>query len=96
MKTNDLDGLAFSDITDSLGGRYDLNGAIFGGFDQMPALSHELVIADQNQALESFGSLPLDIHFDPSMAYPVLAYDPSLIQSDFDPFDLSEFVDADG
>ena len=55
-------------------------------------LSHGTVIADQSQAFDAMSSFPFDIHFHPSVADPILGYDPQAIQDDFEPFDVSEFL----
>ena len=59
-------------------------------------LSHAVVLAEQQLAFEGLGMFPFELHFHPSATESMLAYDPSTIQSDFDPFDITEFVNYDG
>ena len=54
------------------------------------------VTEDQQRALENFPSqYPFTLHFHPDIEQPALAFDPAMVQDDFDPFDISDFVNFD-
>lgn len=38
---------------------------------------------------------PYNHHFHPAVEQPILAFDPNIIQHDFDPFDISDYVNFD-
>ena len=53
------------------------------------------VIADQQGALEAFPSqYPFTLHFHPDIQ-PALGFHPAMVQDDFDPFDISDYVNFD-
>jgi hypothetical protein len=51
------------------------------------------VIAEQQGALEAYPSqYPYTLHFHPGIQQPVLGFNPGMVQDDFDPFDISDYV----
>jgi Mating-type protein MAT alpha 1 HMG-box len=59
-------------------------------------LSIETATADVQRALEDYpDQYPYNFHFHPAVDQPILAFDPALIQDDFDPFDLRDFINFD-
>jgi hypothetical protein len=56
-------------------------------------LSIETATADVQRCLEDYpDEYPYAPHFHPDMANPIIAFDPTVIQDDFDPFDIGNFV----
>jgi hypothetical protein len=56
-------------------------------------LSIETATADVQQALEDYpDEYPYNLHFHPAVDRPIVAFDPTVVQDDFDPFDLNDFV----
>jgi hypothetical protein len=59
-------------------------------------LSIETTTAGVQRALEEYpGEYPYAYHFHPAVDQPILAFDPTVIQDNFDPFDMADFVDFD-
>lgn len=59
-------------------------------------LSIETATADVQRALEDYpDEYPYAHHFHPEVGVPILAFDPNVIQDDFDPFDLGDYVEFD-
>lgn len=59
-------------------------------------LSIETATADVQRALEDYpDKYPYNYHFHPAVDQPILAFDPALIQDNFDPFDLGDFINFD-
>lgn len=59
-------------------------------------LSIETATADVQRALEEYpDEYPYAHHFHPAVENPILAFDPTVIQDDFDPFNISDFVNLD-
>ncbi|ERF75013.1 hypothetical protein EPUS_08058 [Endocarpon pusillum Z07020] len=59
-------------------------------------LSIETATADVQRALEDYpDEYPYAHHFHPEVGVPILAFDPTVIQDDFDPFDLGDYVEFD-
>ena len=51
------------------------------------------VIAEQQGALEAYPSqYPYTLHFHPDIQQPALGFSPGMVQDDFDPFDISDYV----
>ena len=51
------------------------------------------VIAEQQGALEAYPSqYPYTLHFHPDIQQPALGFNPGMVQDDFDPFDISDYV----
>lgn len=54
------------------------------------------VIAEQQGVLEAYPSqYPYTLHFHPHIQQPALGFNPAMIQDDFDPFDISDYVNFD-
>lgn len=54
------------------------------------------VIAEQQGALEAYPSqYPYTLHFHPDIQQPALAFDPAVVQDDFDPFDVFDYINFD-
>ena len=59
-------------------------------------LSIETATADVQHALEDYpDEYPYAHHFHPATEHPILAFDPTVVQDDFDPFDLGSFINFD-
>ncbi len=60
-------------------------------------LSIETATADVQGALEDYADeYPYAHHFHPEVVgVPILAFDPTVIQDDFDPFDLGDYMEFD-
>lgn len=59
-------------------------------------LSIETATADVQRALEEYpDEYPYAYHFHPAVDQPILAFNPTVIQDSFDPFDMADFVDFD-
>jgi hypothetical protein len=59
-------------------------------------LSIETATADVQRALEEYGDeYPYPMHFHPDVEIPILAFDPTMVQDSFDPFDLADYINMD-
>jgi hypothetical protein len=59
-------------------------------------LSIETATDDVQRAFEDYpDEHPFNLHFHPAVEQPIVAFDPSLIQDAFDPFDLADFINSD-
>ena len=58
--------------------------------------SIQAINSDQQRALEAYPSqYPYNLHFHPDIQQPALAFNPAMIQDDFDPFDISDYINFD-
>lgn len=56
-------------------------------------LSIETATADVQKALEDYpDEYPFAHHFHPAVDRPILAFDPTVIQDNFDPYDLNDYI----
>lgn len=59
-------------------------------------LSIETATADVQRALDDYpDQYPYDHHFHPAVHQPILAFDPTVVQDDFDPYDIADYVNFD-
>jgi hypothetical protein len=59
-------------------------------------LSIETATADVQSALDDYpDTYPFNHHFHPTVDQPILGFDPTVVQDDFDPFDLDDYLHLD-
>lgn len=59
-------------------------------------LSIETATADVQRALEDYpDEYPYNYHFHPAVNQPIVSFDPTIVQDDFDPFNIGDFVNFD-
>lgn len=62
--------------------------------DYQPSI--QAVTNDQQRALEAYPSrYPYNLHFHPDIQQPALGFNPAMIQDDFDPFNISDYINFD-
>lgn len=76
-------------MTDSAAGAVDGAGVAPYGEN----LSIETATTDVQSALDDYpDEYPYAHHFHPAVEHPIVAFDPTVIQDDFDPFHIADFV----
>ncbi len=76
-------------MTDSAAGAVDSEALAPYGEN----LSIETATTDVQRALDDYpDEYPYAHHFHPAVEHPIVAFDPTVIQDDFDPFDIADFV----
>jgi hypothetical protein len=59
-------------------------------------LSIEKATADNQRAMSDYrDEYPFNMHFHLDLEIPILAFDPSVVQDSFDPFELTDYVNME-
>ena len=59
-------------------------------------LSIKTATADVQRAFEDYpDEYPYNHHFHPAVSQPIVAFNPTVIQDDFDPFNIADYLNLD-
>ena len=79
-------------MTDSA--EHNFNGEASASYGENTSI--ETATADLQHALEDYpDEYPYAHHFHPAVERPIVAFDPTVIQDDFDPFDINDYINTE-